>query len=347
MDLYPLLRPAVFRIDPETAHNMTLKALKAGVVRTCSPRPNNDQLKQDLFGLSFDNPVGLAAGFDKNAEVIDPILKLGFGFAEVGTVTPRPQAGNPKPRLFRDPPNKAVINRLGFPNAGLETFKRNLLRAKRDRGLVGINIGMNKDTKEPSDDYCKLIEALAEHADYLTVNISSPNTPGLRDLQQKENLAPFLKKLTETRGKNGPAILVKFAPDLDEQQQQDISAAILDSDVDGIILTNTTLERPDILSADFAQEKGGLSGAPVREYSTHVIRNFHKLTDGKLPIIGVGGVSSADDAYEKIKAGASLIQLYTGMIYEGPNIANAINSSLNELLARDGFSTISEAIGSA
>lgn len=342
MSLYSLVRPAVFKIDAETAHNMTLKAMKAGVVRSCK-RVVSDALKQDLFGLTFDNPVGLAAGFDKNAEVISPILGLGFGFTEVGTVTPKPQYGNPKPRIFRDPPNAAVINRLGFPNEGLEVFKRNIERADRSKGLVGINIGMNKDQSDPASDYCVLIEALAPLADYLTVNISSPNTPGLRDLQEKAPLTELLNRMMDV--KDDTPLLVKLAPDLDETKQAEIAEVLMACGVNGVILSNTTLDRPEYLNDNFRGEKGGLSGAPARGKSTAIIRNFYNLTDGKLPIIGVGGVQKAAHAYEKIKAGASLVQLYTGMIYEGPDIANNINRGLIDLLAADGYSNVSDAIG--
>ncbi len=345
-NLYSLMRPAVFKIDPESAHSITLKALKAGVVRSCA-KVHSDRLKQDLFGLRFENPVGLAAGFDKNAEVIAPILNLGFGFTEVGTVTPKPQAGNPRPRIFRDPPNEAVINRLGFPNDGLPAFKRNLERAEHVSGIVGVNIGMNKDQSDPAADYCALIEALAPLADYLTVNISSPNTPGLRNLQEKEPLTALLRRLTSVRGENGPALLVKLAPDLSDVQQAEIAGVLMECAVDGVILSNTTLERPEYLSAGFADEKGGLSGAPVRDKSTALIANFYRLTGGKLPIIGVGGVFNAQHAYDKIRAGANLIQLYTGMIYEGPEIANRINAGLIDLLERDGFNNITEAVGTA
>lgn len=357
MNLYKFIRPAVFKIDPETAHIATIKALKTGAVRTCNP-VQSPILEQDLFNLKFLNPVGLSAGFDKNAEVIAPSLKLGFGFTEVGTVTPKPQKGNPRPRIFREPSNDAVINRMGFPNGGLENFKRNLESFQKSpskpQGVVGLNIGMNKDQTDPVQDYCFLIRELGPMADYLTVNISSPNTPGLRDLQQKDVLQGLLDEMLQTRKEscgefssgNAPALFIKLAPDLSEEQQNDIADVLLNSEINGVILSNTTLDRPDYLSSSFRDEKGGLSGAPVRDKSTAIIHNFYKLTTGKIPIIGVGGISTAEHAYEKIKAGASLVQLYTGMIFEGPEIANSINKGLIDLLQKDGYNAISQAIGS-
>lgn len=352
IDLYKFVKPAIFKIEPEKAHSMTIKALKSGLIKSCN-RVHSPRLEQTLFGLTFPNAVGLSAGFDKNAEVINPALNLGFGFTEVGTVTPKPQAGNPRPRIFRDPENHAVINRMGFPNGGLREFKTNLERAlnesSRPEGVVGINIGMNKNQKDPASDYCTLIEALAPHADYLTVNISSPNTPGLRDLQRRENLLELLEKMQETRAKtcpsNAPALLVKLAPDLTEAEQEELADTLMQAKVDGVILTNTTLDRPEFLPDQFRSQSGGLSGAPLRIKSTDIIHNFYRLTKGTLPIIGVGGISSAEHAYEKIRAGASLVQLYTGMIYEGPDIASNINHGLISLLDKDGFGDITEAIG--
>lgn len=348
MNLYNFVKPFVFKVDPETAHRLTIKALKHGAVRSCCS-VQDDLLVQDLFGLKFKNPVGLAAGFDKNAEVIDPILRLGFGFTEVGTVTPRPQEGNPKPRIFRDPKSESVINAMGFPNEGLEVFTSNFEQSARN-GVVGINIGMNKDQAHPAEDYCTLVRALAPRADYLTVNISSPNTPGLRDLQKKDALLELLDAMMGARreacgDKKPPALLVKLAPDLDNAQQAEIADALLESSVDGVILSNTTLDRPDYLQETYRRRKGGLSGQPVREKSTAIIRNFYKLTEGRLAIIGVGGVQKAEHAYEKIKAGASLVQLYTGMIYEGPEIAHNINRGLIDLIKADGFSSVRDAIG--
>lgn len=352
MSLYALVKPAIFKIDPETAHGMTIKALKTGMIKSCKPI-ESDRLKQRIFNEDFINPVGLSAGFDKNAEVIAPILNLGFGFTEVGTVTPKPQAGNPRPRIFRDPKSESVINRMGFPNGGLRVFKSNitsyLADGNRKGGLVGINIGMNKEQLDPAKDYCHLIKELSEQADYLTVNISSPNTPGLRNLQEKEPLTELIKAMKNAlhiaSPNFPPALLIKLAPDLSEQQQKEIAQTLMENKVDGVILSNTTLDRPESLPEGFRAQKGGLSGVPVREKSTQIIRNFYKLTEGKLPIIGVGGISNATHAYEKIKAGASLVQLYTGMIYQGPEIANNINKGLLELLDKDGFNHISEAIG--
>lgn len=352
IDLYSLARPVLFKTDPEKAHSMTLKALKTGFL-PCIPKVDNPALETTLLGLRFPNPVGLSAGFDKNAEVIGPAFKMGFGFVEPGTVTPKPQEGNPKPRIFRDPANDAVINRMGFPNGGADLFKDNLekfLSAKaRPNGVVGLNIGMNKTQKEPAKDYTFLIRLLAPMADYLTINISSPNTPGLRDLQKREPLMELLDAVMEERAKacrtHAPPLFVKLAPDLDEAQQEELAQTLLDAKVDGVILGNTTLDRPAFLNATFREEKGGLSGQPLTAKSTTVIRNFYRLTEGKLPIIGVGGIANGDQAYEKIKAGASLVQLYTGLIYKGPMIAHDINTRLIELLKRDGYTNIADAIG--
>ena len=352
MKLYDLAKPFLYKIDPEKAHNATIKALKSGLV-PCQKKINNPALETTLWGLKFPNPVGLSAGFDKNAEVIGPAFKLGFGFVEAGTVTPKQQDGNPKPRVFRNPEHEAVINRMGFPNAGADAFKTNLEQflsaAERPSGVLGLNIGMNKTQKEPAIDYCYLIRLLAPMADYLTINISSPNTPGLRDLQKREPLLNLLGAVMEEREKacrtSPPPLLVKLAPDLDDGQQEELAQTLLDAKVDGVILGNTTLDRPDHLPQAFVKENGGLSGAPLTEKSTRIIRNFYKLTDGKLPIIGVGGISTAEHAYDKIKAGASLVQLYTGMIFKGPSIAADINEGLIELLNRDGYSSITEAIG--
>ncbi len=351
-DLYQKLRPLLFRLDAEKAHNLTLKTLKTGLAPKIQP-VSDPALKVTLWNKHFPNPIGLAAGFDKNAEVIGPMLGMGFGFVEVGTVTPKPQHGNPKPRVFRDPGHDAVINRMGFPNGGINGFKENLQkfldRKPRPAGIVGLNIGMNKSQTDAAKDYKLLVQQLAPLADYLTINISSPNTPGLRNLQDPAHLKPLLDAIIQERNKackvDPPPLLLKLAPDLDEKQQEEIAAAVMESGVDGLILTNTTLDRPDYLPQDFAQQQGGLSGVPVKDKSTAVIGNFYKLTKGKLPIIGLGGISSGADAYEKIKAGASLVQLYTVLVFKGPNVVNEINRDILRLLKSDGLNHISEAVG--
>lgn len=345
--LFTLAKPLLHALDAETAHGLTIKGLKTGLYPAC-PLNHDPRLSQTLWGKTFTNPLGLAAGFDKNAEVIAPMLGLGFGFVEVGTVTPKPQDGNPRPRVFRDPAHHAVINRMGFPNAGLATFKRNVEQYRaRGTGLVGLNIGMNKDQTEPARDYTLLIREVGALADYLTVNISSPNTPGLRNLQEPEFLKPFLTELIATRNAlaNKPPLLVKLAPDLIPAQQGAIAAILLEVGIDGVTLGNTTLERPAYLPADFREQKGGLSGAPLTHKSTDIIRNFYALTNGKLPIIGAGGISSAQDAYDKIKAGATLLQLYSALVYHGPALVRDIIKGLVELLEQDGFNGITDAIG--
>lgn len=347
-------KPLFHAMDPETAHKAGLMAMKNGL----HPHYNavqDDRLKTTLWDRQFPNPVGLAAGFDKDAEVMDAMLKMGFGFVEVGTVTPKPQAGNPRPRVFRDTNNEAVINRMGFPNGGLDKFKTNIekfLETKpRPKGILGINIGMNKDQKDPAKDYCHLIRTLGAYADYFTINISSPNTPGLRNLQSRENLMPLLEQVKEARAKScdkkfPPPLLVKLAPDLDEAQQEELASVALEAEIDGLILTNTTLDRPKFLPEKFRSEMGGLSGKPLTDKATKIIRKFYALTKGQIPIIGVGGISSGQDAYDKIKAGASLVQLYSALVYHGPEIANQINQDLLKFLKRDGHTHLSQAVGS-
>ena len=350
---YSLIRPLLFKMDPEAAHNFTLRAMKNGLSPSPGATVKSPALEVDLWGLKFPNPVGLSAGFDKNAEVIAASFGMGFGFVEAGTVTPKPQHGNDKPRVFRDPKNEAVINRMGFPNLGMSVFKENLekflSRKERPNGVLGVNIGMNKTQTEPAKDYAILIQMLGPMADYLTVNISSPNTPGLRDLQKREPLLELLGILKEERkkacGDHPPPLLVKLAPDLDEDRQEELAKAVLEAGIEGLILTNTTLDRPNFLPQNFALEKGGLSGKPLTNKSTQIIRNFYKLTQGKLPIIGVGGISNGRDAYEKIKAGASLVQLYTGLVFKGPSVANSINKDLLRLIKADGLTNISQAVG--
>ena len=349
--LYELARPFLHRMDPETAHRLTLKGLR--MMPACTAETDDTALSSTLWGRTFSNPVGLAAGFDKNAEVIAPMFSFGFGFVETGTVTPKAQSGNPRPRVFRSPADQAVINRMGFPNEGMESFRHHfesfLSAPKRPAGIVGINIGMNKDQTDPASDYCALVKYLGPLADYLTVNISSPNTPGLRDLQKKENLLALLTQIMKERAiscaAHMPPLLVKLAPDIDETQQHDIAEDALAAGIDGLILTNTTLDRPDTLAQPFGTERGGLSGAPVREKSLRVLRNMYALTNGKIPLIGVGGISDGHDAYDKIKAGASLVQLYTALVFKGPAMVKEIKKTLIHNLKRDGFTHIGQAVG--
>jgi dihydroorotate dehydrogenase len=331
---------------------MTIRALKSNLVPSV-PAVNDPALRVELWNRAFPNPVGLAAGFDKNAEVIAPMFRLGFGFVEVGTVTLKPQPGNPRPRIFRDPANNAVINRMGFPNGGISEFKENLSRFlggnERPHGVLGINIGMNKDQQNASDDYTALVRVLGPLSDYLTINISSPNTPGLRNLQEREPLTELLTAVLDERakscGSNPPPILVKLSPDLSDPQLSDIADVLLTLKIDGVILSNTTLFRPDYLAEDFRAEKGGLSGAPLTDISTAILRRFYALSGGKIPIIGAGGISSGEDAYAKIRAGASLVQLYSGLVFHGPTLIRKINLDLLELMRSDGFSHITEAVG--
>lgn len=350
---YPSLRPLLFRMDAETAHRLTIRALKF-LPRAHNQTPDDPSLRITLWDRNFPNPVGLAAGFDKNAEVIGPMFGFGFGFVEAGTVTPKPQDGNPRPRIFRNLEQGAVINRMGFPNVGLNKFKTNLEKfldtRPRPAGLVGINIGMNKSQTDALKDYALLVRMLGPFADYMTINISSPNTPGLRNLQDPSIFRELVAGLLEERARScdkhmPPPLLVKLAPDLTEEQQQGLAEAALDSKIDGLILTNTTLERPIYLEQDFRDQKGGLSGRPLTDKSTAIIRNFYRLTGGKLPIIGAGGISSASDAYAKIRAGASLVQLYSALVFNGPGLVREITNGLSALAKADGFSHIREAIG--
>lgn len=351
--LFKITKPFLHRMDPESAHKMTLRALQTGLM-PCPSRVNDPRLQTTLWNRKFPNPVGLAAGFDKNADVVGPMLNIGFGFVEAGTVTPRPQDGNPRPRVFRDADHEAVINRMGFPNEGADNFRHNIekfLEAKpRPAGVVGINIGMNKGVEDPAKDYCMLVRQLGNYADYLTVNISSPNTPGLRNLQARENLMPLLARILEERTKtcgrnNAPPLLVKLAPDLNDEQLKDVADCLTEAGVDGVILGNTTLERPDYLPANFYEQQGGLSGRPLTDKSTAIIKKFYKFTEGKLTIVGAGGISGAEDAYAKIRAGASLVQLYTALVFQGPELVSDILTGLVRLLEKDGLDHISKAVG--
>jgi dihydroorotate dehydrogenase len=350
-NLYPLIRPALRRLPSETAHELTLRALEIGAARLLSsfrkPGPEPPILTQRLWGLDFSNPVGLAAGFDKDARVPDPMCRLGFGFVEVGTVTPRPQLGNPKPRLFRLEQDQAIVNRMGFNSSGLDAVADRLSRRSRS-GIVGVNLGKNRDGVNAADDYVEGILRTARIADYLVVNISSPNTPGLRDLQAREVLGPLLSRLMAAREEAGSGIplLVKIAPDLTQEERCDIAQTALDKGIDGLIVSNTTIQRPDLVDR-YACENGGLSGRPLFASSTALLADMYRLTDGRLPLIGVGGIANAADAYAKIRAGASLVQLYTALVFEGPDLVRRIKSGLAALLRDGGFASVAEAVGTA
>jgi dihydroorotate dehydrogenase len=343
-----ILKPLLFCLDAERAHHLAMLSLRLGLYprRFKSPDP---VLKSSLWGLEFPTPIGMAAGFDKNAEVFDALLNLGFGFVETGSVTPLAQPGNVKPRLFRLLEDQGVINRLGFNNLGLDAYTRNIKKwmdQNRD-GIVGANIGKNKNTEDSISDFVSGVLALANYASYLVINVSSPNTPGLRDLQARSNLKALLVAVMQARAQSSrqPPLLVKMAPDLTDEDKSDIAEVVAETKIDGIIVTNTTIERPDFLKNENKFETGGLSGEPLFEMSTQVLHDMYRLTDGKIPLIGVGGVSNGEQAYKKIKAGASLVQLYSAMIYRGPGIAVDIAEELVELIRQDGFSNISEAIG--
>ena len=344
--LFNLLRPALFLLDPENGHRIGINALRAAPLRR-SPAAGKTQI--EVAGIVFPNPVGLAAGFDKDAEVPDAILGLGFGFAEVGSITPLPQPGNPKPRLFRLVEDRGVINRMGFNNDGAEAALKRLERRKGRPGIVGINIGANKDSADRIADYAKMTQAMAPHASYLAVNISSPNTPGLRALQDERALTGLLDAVIAARAEaapnNAPPIFLKVAPDLEPADIDAIARIALDRQLGALIVSNTTISRP-ALRSHHASEAGGLSGEPLRALAQERLRDFRKATGGAIPLIGVGGISSAEDAWERIRAGASLVQLYSALVYEGPGLGARIVRGIERLMERDGFTSIAEAVGS-
>jgi dihydroorotate dehydrogenase len=336
---------SLFVFDPEIAHNLSITALKSGISPVCPPKPD-PRLAQTVAGIRFENPVGLAAGYDKNAEVPDALLKIGFGFTEVGTLTPKPQAGNDKPRLFRLVEDRAVINRVGFNNDGHDAAFQRLAARRSKTGIVGVNIGANKDSADRIADYVLGIRRFYALATYFTVNISSPNTPGLRDLQARESLAALLSAVLAARneeadraGKRLPVFL-KIAPDLTEEGLDDVAAEALAHDLDGLIVSNTTLSREGLKDQVQAKQAGGMSGAPLFAKSTAVLARMRKRVGSDLPIIGVGGVGSAEDAAEKIRAGADLVQVYSCMVYEGPALPGDINRGLSKLLDRNGIASI-------
>lgn len=389
-DVYKqVLRPVLFRMDPERAHNVALWALSSGLVRRWSQlearfglapqaTPAATQRLRSLlastcWGRSFSSPFGLAAGFDKDGVAVDALFDLGFGFVEIGSVTPRPQAGNPQPRLFRLEADRAIINRMGFNSAGCEAVQANM-RGRKARGAhfeerepehdqeklktdspwLGINIGKNRETREEDAvfDYVQVLQTLGPYADYLVVNVSSPNTPGLRLLQRRERLRALLQQLKRQRDASlplygRPPLLVKVSPDLSDEEIRDIADVVMGEGIDGIVVSNTTVRRPQALRSPAAlvQEEGGLSGAPLRDLSNHVLSRFYRYTKGRIPLIGVGGIFSGADAYAKIRAGASLVQLYTALAYEGPFAIRRFELELAHCLERDGYRNVAEAVG--
>ncbi len=336
---------ALHRLDPETAHGLSIKALTSGLAPTPGP-VTSDRLKTRIAGLDLPNPVGLAAGFDKNGEALLPLSRAGFGFIEVGAVTPRPQPGNPKPRLFRLTEDRAAINRFGFNNEGMEVMAARLAQRPKD-AVIGLNLGANKDSDDRPGDFAKVLAHCAAHLDFATVNVSSPNTEKLRDLQGKAALTSLLSAVIETRNAlpRPIPIFLKIAPDLTEAELQDIADVARETGVDAVIATNTTLSRDGLRSAH-KDQAGGLSGAPLFEKSTRVLAQLSQLTGADIPLIGVGGISTAEQAYAKICAGASAVQFYTAMVYGGISLAADIAQGLDALLARDGFASVAQAVGS-
>ena len=344
--LFRLARPALFALDPERAHRLTIAALKA------APRlslAKTGALAVEVAGLRFPNPVGLAAGFDKDSEVPDAALGLGFGFVEAGSITPRPQVGNPRPRLFRLPEDRAVINRMGFNNGGATAAASRLEERRVRAGIVGINIGANKNSADRIADYAMMAHTMAPLASYLAVNVSSPNTPGLRALQDEAALRELLGAVTEARddtcGVGGLPIFLKVAPDLEPADIDSIARVAIEMKLGALIVGNTTITRPAMRS-HHAAESGGLSGAPLRYLALQRLRDFRKATGGAVPLVGVGGIASAEDAWQRIRAGASLVQLYTALVFEGPGLVRRIVRGLEALMQRDGFASIAEAVGS-
>ncbi|MFB0876017.1 MULTISPECIES: quinone-dependent dihydroorotate dehydrogenase [unclassified Sphingobium] len=343
--LYRLIRPLLFTLDAERAHNLSIAALR--MMPTAAPLRPDPMLEMEVAGIRFPNPVGLAAGYDKDGRVAHKMHGLGFGFAELGTLTPLAQPGNPQPRLFRLVEDRGVINRFGFNNGGQGAAADRIARYRRPKGdgpVIGINIGANKDAADRIADYVTGVTCMAPLADYLTVNISSPNTPGLRALQDRAALDELLAAVMEARGRRGVPVFLKVAPDLEPLDMEDIAIACTDHQVDALIVSNTTTARP-ALQSRHAGEAGGLSGAPLLELSHQRMKDFHALLRGRIPLIGVGGIATPHQAYKRIRAGASLVQFYSAMVYKGPYLARTINKGLKALLERDGFAHVADAVG--
>ena len=345
--MFSILRPFLFSLDPETAHDLAIKSLKFNILPSKVFEVEDEQmLNIKLLGKNFPNPIGLAAGFDKSAEAYNSLLKLGFGFVEVGTVTPLKQFGNSKPRIFRLEDDGALINRLGFNNDGMETIK-NRIKSDGKEGILGINIGPNKNTKDQKNDFCLNLKNFFDMADYITVNISSPNTEGLRDFHDQEKLKDLMLALNKIKKNNKTDIplLLKISPDIEDHHISAIVDVVTKNDISAIILTNTTDGHRGKLVSDTKKEEGGLSGEPLQQISTNMIKKFYKQLNGKIPIIGVGGINSGKSAYEKIIAGASLLQLYTSFVYRGPSVAKNIKKELIQILKAEGINNIKDAVG--
>tara|TARA_B100000963_G_scaffold4336_1_gene3327 strand:+ start:5420 stop:6472 length:1053 start_codon:yes stop_codon:yes gene_type:complete len=345
--MFSNLRSLIFKLDPETAHTLAVKSLKLNFVPNILDEDKNNPLfKTELFNLNLDNPIGMAAGFDKNAEVYNSLFRLGFGFVEVGTVTPLKQFGNPKPRVFRLVEDEALINRLGFNNLGAKNvFAR--IKANKKIGLLGINIGPNKDSANRLEDYLECLRIFHSVADYITINISSPNTEDLRNFHDQKKLDELLKSIKKEKNilKCKTPLAVKVSPDIDNQEINKISEVLLDNNIEVAIISNTSDSTRDNLNNIQKYQKGGLSGKPIEEKSTILINKFYKKLKGKTKIIGVGGVDSGESAYEKFLAGANYVQLYTGMVFRGPNIVNMIKKELKEILLKDGVKNFGEIVG--
>tara|TARA_X000001036_G_scaffold253124_1_gene235598 strand:- start:786 stop:1832 length:1047 start_codon:yes stop_codon:yes gene_type:complete len=345
--MFSILRPYIFSLDPEVAHDLAIKSLKANFLPKSFFDVNGEEiLEVDLFNKRLPNPIGLAAGFDKSAEVYNSLFKFGFGFIEVGTVTPKRQLGNPKPRIFRLEKDKALINRLGFNNQGSETVSRRI-SGNQPNGYLGINIGPNKDTKNKLDDYLICLSNLFKHAGYITINISSPNTEGLRSFHNDEQMDKLLSELNKLKKekKIGTPIAIKLSPDISDEEINSIVTLVSKHHIQGIIVSNTTDGNRENLSDIKKMEAGGLSGQPLKDISTNLIKKFYRLTGGKIKIIGVGGVDSGKSAFEKITAGANAVQLYTGMVYKGPGIVKDIKKELITILKKENLKNISDAVG--
>ena len=335
-------------LPPEAAHRLTIRALALGLCPRAAAA-DDPVLACRLWRRDFNNPLGLAAGFDKDGEAIPALAALGFGFIEIGSVTPEPQPGNPKPRLFRLPEDRAVINRMGFNSQGHAAVARRLAAARRRvRGaIIGVNLGKNRDSADAAADYAAGVIAFAGLADYLVINVSSPNTPGLRRLQEPEALARLLARARAALPGDGPPVLVKIAPDLTAEDMRGIAKTARAGTVDGIIVSNTTIARPETLRGARRREAGGLSGRPLFAQATRILGEMYRLTDGRVPLVGCGGIADAEDAYAKIRAGASLVQLYTALVYEGPMLVARLKAGLAARLRADGFTNIAEAVGAA